>query len=368
MNDAAQMIQARSITDIQQAVVSSSKLAIRGGGTKSALCGVPVGVTRLDTQQLSGILEYQPGEYTFTALAGTPVREVEAALAEHGQYLPFDPPLVDAGSTLGGVVASGLSGSGRNRYGGVRDFIIGVRFVDGRGRVVRGGGKVVKNAAGFDLPKLMVGSLGRLGVIAEVSFKVFPRPRDFATLTVSFPSVTAALQSLQRLALGPYDLDALDLAPSVGSAPEASLWLRIGGLASVLPDRLARLRGLLGSGSVVETAEETGLWRGVREFAWIPSPDTMLVKTPVTLAVLPRLDQQLAAANAVRRYSSAGNVAWIGWMGTVASLDELLTSLGLSGLVVRGAPERPNIGVCEVSAFARRVKSALDPDARFLEL
>ena len=110
-------------------------------------------------------------------------------LAEHGQYLPFDPPLAAAGATLGGTVAAGLSGPGRYRYGGVRDFVLGVRFVDGMGNLVRGGGKVVKNAAGFDFPKLMVGSLGRLGVLAELSFKVFPQPPAFATLAVSYHGI-----------------------------------------------------------------------------------------------------------------------------------------------------------------------------------
>ena len=118
-------------------------------------------------------------EFTFTALAGTPVREIAAALAERGQYLPFDPMLREAGATLGGTVAAGLSGPGRFRYGGLRDFILGVRFVDGEGRLLRLGGKVVKNAAGFDLPKFFVGSLGRFGVLAEMTFKVFPkRGRD----------------------------------------------------------------------------------------------------------------------------------------------------------------------------------------------
>ena len=106
---------------------------------------------------LNGVLEYEPSEFTFTALAGTPVRDIAAILAERGQYLPFDPMLVGAGSTLGGTVASGLSGPGRFRFGGLRDFILGVRFVDGGGRLLRLGGKVVKNSAGFDVPKFFVG-------------------------------------------------------------------------------------------------------------------------------------------------------------------------------------------------------------------
>src|SRR5439155_368623 len=132
--------------------------------------------------RLSGIVEYEPSEFTFTALAGTPLKAIIAALAERGQYLPFDPPLADAGATLGGTIAAGLSGPGRVRFGGLRDFILGVRFVDGEGRILRMGGKVVKNAAGFDLPKFFVGSAGRFGVLAEITFKVFPRPAATRTL------------------------------------------------------------------------------------------------------------------------------------------------------------------------------------------
>src|SRR5436190_11409249 len=116
-------------------------------------------------RHLSGMMEYDPAEFTFTALAGTPLAVVQKELAGNGQYLPFDPPLAAQGATLGGTVAAGLSGPGRLRYGGVRDFIVGVQWVDGSGTVIRGGGKVVKNAAGFDFPKLFTGSLGRLGIL-----------------------------------------------------------------------------------------------------------------------------------------------------------------------------------------------------------
>ena len=109
------------------------------------------------------------------AAPATPVAEIERRLAAHGQYLPFEPPLAGCGATLGGTVASGLNGPGRYRYGGVRDFLLGGTFVDGEGRLVRGGGKVVKNAAGFYLHHLLLGSLGRLGIFVELTFKVFPR-------------------------------------------------------------------------------------------------------------------------------------------------------------------------------------------------
>src|SRR5215203_1976352 len=169
--------------EVQELVQSFPKVLAQGGKSKASLLYTAgQAVARLDMTKLTGISEYEPGEYTFTAYAGTTISEIANTLAQHGQYMPFDPPLIEQGATLGGTIAAGLSGSGRYRYGGVRDFILGVHIVDGEGRLIRGGGKVVKNAAGFDLPKLMVGSLGRLGIVISASFKVFPAPAATATL------------------------------------------------------------------------------------------------------------------------------------------------------------------------------------------
>src|SRR3954453_23855872 len=134
-----------NLTELVDAVRSTPHLLAVGAGTKPRLSAVDA--VKLSTARLCGISEYDPSEFTFTAAAGTPVREIAAALAERGQYLPFDPMLVEAGARLGVTVASGLNGPGRFRFGGVRDFILGGRFVDGAGRLMRMGGKVVKNAA-----------------------------------------------------------------------------------------------------------------------------------------------------------------------------------------------------------------------------
>ena len=270
------------------------KLIPHGAQTKPPLLATDA--ARLDMTQLTGIIEYDPGEYTFTAYAGTRLAEIAVTLAEHGQYMPFDPPLVDGGATLGGTIASGLSGSGRYRYGGLRDFILGIHFVDGQGRLVRGGGKVVKNAAGFDLPKLMVGSMGRLGVLISASFKVFPAPPTTATLQATLPSLTAALDAMARLMGGPYDLEALDLAPVHEHGNESvSLLARIGGPADVLVARLERLRSLVGNGEAV--MDDTALWSTVREFAWVDKKSA-LVKVAITPQTLGVLDHALHAAPA----------------------------------------------------------------------
>jgi len=354
-------ISPESYEEAQAAICAHDQLVVRGGGTKAALCAASDGATVLDTRRLNGIVEYTPGEFVFTAHAGTRLQEIAAALAAHGQYLPFDPPLVEQGATLGGTIAAGLSGSGRQRYGGVRDFLIGVRFVDGQGRLVHGGGKVVKNAAGFDLPKLLVGSVGRLAVIVEASFKVFPQPPAYATLRTPQPSLDAALAAIARLNGSTFDIEALDLVIE-DDAP--MLYVRQGGLATTLPARQQSLRTWLGGGEALPAAEETSFWAATGAFAWAPA-GWLLVKTPVTLATIPVLEQVLQAHNAQRRYIGGGALAWIAWPGDLAALDAFLTQLHLSGLVLWGAAASPFVGARTGASLAARVKRVLDPANRF---
>ncbi|MEJ5199280.1 MAG: FAD-binding protein, partial [Anaerolineae bacterium] len=257
-----------TIAELQAIVRDHAHVLPRGAGTKTALATASNGATPLVMTGLSGVIEYQPAEFTFTALAGTRVAEAAAILAQHGQYLPCDPLLTDVGATLGGTVAAGANGPGRYRYGGLRDFILGVRYVDGEGRLISAGGKVVKNAAGFDLPKLMVGSLGQFGVLVELTFKVFPRPEAYATLRLDLPSIEDAVAALIRLTAAPLDLDSVDLTPT---GRGATLWVRLAGLAGALPARLERLRAALGGGETVDTASEARFWRDARELAWAPA-------------------------------------------------------------------------------------------------
>jgi glycolate oxidase FAD binding subunit len=358
----------QSIEEIQTVVRDSARIVPRGGASKPALSDANQHATRLELRSLTGILEYLPGEYTFTAYGGTPLAEVEAALAENGQYLPFDPPLVRQGATLGGTVAAGLSGSGRYRYGGVRDFLIGVRFVDGQGRLVRGGGKVVKNAAGFDLPKLMVGSLGRLGILVELTFKVFPRPQTFATVRQEYTELATAIDAMHRVAAARMDIHALDiLVDAAHTRPTYILAVRLGGLEAVMQQRLAQVRTVLGGGDELSGRREEEDWFSSREFNWAPA-DCSLVKVATTPAQLPALEQHLATAPALRRYTVGGNLTWLAWPGALAGLHDALLALNLSGLVLRGAVEHPLLGAPINSGFIRRVKQALDPAGKFLEL
>lgn len=358
-------MQPNTIQELQAMVRDATALQVlpRGSGTKPALSTPPNGATPLDLAAITGVVEYEPGEFTFTARAGTPIVDVNRLLKEHGQYLPFDPLLVERGATLGGTVAAGVSGPGRYRYGGVRDFLLGVRHVDGEGQLVRSGGKVVKNAAGFDIPKLMVGSLGQLGVLVELTFKVFPEPEAYSTLELDCPKLDEALQALYRLTASQLDFISLDLEPTPQGA---TLWVRIGGLASALAARMERVRGLIG-GEVVNGADEETLWRKARELEWAP-PGWSLVKVPVTPGRITALEQSLSSKLSLRRYCGGGQVGWIALPESPQVLDSLLTSQGLSGLAILGTPGHPRLGVRTGEPLARRVKDALDPVRRFVEV
>lgn len=184
-------------------------LRIRGGGTKD-FYGNPSRGELLDVSGHRGILNYEPTELVITARGGTPLAEIEAALAEQGQCLPFEPPdfgTESAMSAIGGVVAAGLSGSRRMSAGSVRDYVLGVKLLDGRARELSFGGQVMKNVAGYDVSRLVAGSLGTLGVILEVSLKVLPRPAADETLRLPMDEA-AALALLSRWAAQPLPIAA----------------------------------------------------------------------------------------------------------------------------------------------------------------
>ena len=329
----------------------------RGGGTKPALSTAVNGASSLELEGLRGIVRYDPEELTLTALAGTPVRELAEALAGNGQHLPFDPPLSAAGATLGGVVASGTSGPGRHRHGGVRDFVVGARFLDGTGELIMGGGQVVKNAAGFDLPKLLVGSLGRLAVIVELSLKVLPAPPAWGTVRADVGELEAALEATARLGAAGFDIEALDLEPP------GRLWVRLGGPVDGLERRLARVEESLGlAAERLLGADEAEPWSVARELDWAPA-GTHLAKLATTPGRIVELEASLAPAGAARRYSAGCHLCWVAWPGErpASSLDSIARELALSGVWLTGSPDSPLLGVAGGGAFAARVRRGLDP-------
>ncbi len=340
-------------TELAEAVRAAPKAIVVGAGTKPRLAAVPDGFARISTAHLRGIVEYDPSEFTFTALAGTPLKEIVAALAERGQYLPFDPLLATAGATLGGTIAAGLSGPGRLRFGGLRDFILGVQFVDGGGRLLRMGGKVVKNAAGFDLPKFFVGSLGRFGALAEVTFKVFPRPAATRTLRLDAKDAAAKGEMLSVAARARWEVDALD-AP----LEEPAIYARIGGPAEALDALAAEMTGKF-PGSTMTSGDGAYLWQSVGGFSWTHSGGT-LVKVALTPAQVAEFITTVRAQTGARGWVSAGgNVGYVS-MPPGAALPALpWPAMTLRGDAALWPGQRPRF---EIMAA---VKTALDPDGRF---
>ena len=175
---------------IADAAAAKRALRIRGGGTKD-FYGAEMRGDVCDVAPYRGIVAYEPKELVLTVRAGTPLAEVEAALAAERQMLPFEPPHFGAGATIGGTVAAGLSGPRRAYAGAARDFVLGTRIVNGKGEDLAFGGRVIKNVAGYDVSRLMTGALGTLGVITEISFKVLPRPPAEATLAFELAEADA---------------------------------------------------------------------------------------------------------------------------------------------------------------------------------
>jgi glycolate oxidase FAD binding subunit len=367
-----------SLDEVQAFVCAHQKVLPRGGGTKPALSTPPTGVASLDLSLLTGIQEYEPAEFTFTALAGTRLDTVSRILTEHGQCLPFDPPLVARGATLGGTVAAGLSGPGRYQFGGVRDFLLGVRYIDGEGQLIKGGSRVVKNAAGYDLPKLMVGSLGQFGVLVELTFKVLPQPEATLTALQHFSGLDEALQTIYRLAMSPLDPNAVELEVEDALLPAAGeprggyrLVVRLTGLESALPARLDQLKALVNqAGAAMELlrgSEENQVWKRIREMEWILS-GWALVKVSLTPRRIPDLEAALAGMKSLRRYSAGGQLLWMATPDPIQALHERLSEHGFSGLVVFGPPDLTRLGVRTGAAFEQRVKKALDPSDRFVKV
>ncbi len=246
---------------------AAGPLVVRGGGTRGV--GRPVTGEVLETSGVAGITLYEPGALTLVAGAGTPMAEIEAALAAERQRLPFEPGdmrglLGTSGeSTIGGVVAANASGPRRVQAGACRDSLIGVRFVDGAGNVVKNGGRVMKNVTGYDLVKLMAGSWGTLGVLSEVSFKVLPVPATQATVLVRGVALTDAAAAMAAAVGSPFEVSGAAWSEADG------VMLRIEGFAASVSYRAGRLRELLrrfGEIEVEGDAEAVAArWRAVRD-------------------------------------------------------------------------------------------------------
>ncbi|WP_225781924.1 glycolate oxidase subunit GlcE [Xenophilus sp. Marseille-Q4582] len=261
------------IDRIRAASADGTPLVIRGGGSKD-FYGEPVQGALLDTRALTGVLSYEPSELVVTVRAGTPLAELEAVLAQQNQCLPFEPPHFawqgdGASATVGGMVAAGLSGPARASVGCVRDYVLGVGLINGRGEQLQFGGQVMKNVAGYDVSRVLAGSLGTLGLITELSLKVLPLAPAEATLefTCTQAEALALLNGWggQPLPLNASAWIAEAAAPDApDSAPRPGvLWLRLRGAVAAVESACRSLGGLGGQLRAPEQAQP--VWAALRD-------------------------------------------------------------------------------------------------------
>jgi glycolate oxidase FAD binding subunit len=307
-----------SLSDFQQRIRSAAErgvpLRLRGGGSKDFYGNEPRGEV-LDTRGYGGIVDYEPSELVVTARCGTPLADVEAALAERGQCLPFEPPHFGA-ATFGGCVASGLSGPRRVAAGALRDFVLGVKLIDGNGRLLQFGGQVMKNVAGYDISRLAAGSLGTLGLIAEASLKVLPRPATETTLQQEMAQADA-LRAMNRWAGQPLAISAMAWFDGV-------LSVRLSG-AEVAVESARRAVG------GQEIADGADFWRAIRE----QSHDFFSCATLWRIAV-PSVTPPLELAGA-QFVEWGGGLRWLSSSASAAEIRAAARRAGGHATLFRGA-------------------------------
>ncbi|MGR3416749.1 glycolate oxidase subunit GlcE [Paracoccus sp. (in: a-proteobacteria)] len=241
------------------------RLRIAGGGTRVEMT---MNRPRLNTAGLSGVVTYEPGEMTLIARAGTPLPDIQSMLAAEGQALAFEPPDMrsvlgtEGTPTIGGVVAANASGPRRLRAGACRDHLLGVRFVDGQGRMLKNGGRVMKNVTGLDLSKLLAGSFGTLGVLTQVALKTLPLAPASATLAFHGLDVTDAVRISSQALATPFEV-------SGAAFRDGAAFLRIEGLDRQVAYRRDRLAAMFGDRriEVLDAGETARLWRDLRDVA-----------------------------------------------------------------------------------------------------
>ncbi|MXN48214.1 FAD-binding protein [Shinella kummerowiae] len=378
---------------VHVAALTKSAVVIRGGGTRS-LHATPEGTDVLSARGLNGIVAYNPAEMTMTARAGTPLETVEAALAEKRQMLAFEPNDLRAAlgtsgiPTIGGVFATNASGPRRFVAGAARDSLLGVRFVNGRGEVVKAGGRVMKNVTGLDLAKLLAGSHGSLALLTEVTFRLLPVPETAATIVVSnLNDAEAAAAMATAMSMSVEVSGAAHLPESVrgrfvgGALPDgAATVLRLEGLAAsvaVRAEKLGAAMARFGAVSQIEAETTRRLWREIRDAA--PYADG----TPRPLwrvSVAPIAGQQLVAALRLETgvdafYDWQGGLVWLRMESDpeAALLRRYIKAVGGGHTtLLRARPEvlaatetvQPQSDA--VAALSARVKASFDPNALFV--
>jgi glycolate oxidase FAD binding subunit len=340
-----------SLDDFRDRIVSASAtrtpLRLVGGCTKDWYGGALAG-TPLDTRGYAGIVDYEPTELVITARCGTPLAEIERVLAAERQMLAFEPPRCGPASTIGGVVAAGLSGPRRATAGALRDFVLGAQLVDGNGALLTFGGQVMKNVAGYDVSRLLAGSLGTLGLIAQVSLKVLPVPLCETTLRFELDEI-AALRMLNAWGGQPLPLSATCWQAGV-------LTVRLSGADAAIAAALRRL-----GGERLDAAAP--FWNGLRDqtHAFFDTPSLWRLSVPSATSALVLGGEQLI--------EWGGALRWL--RDARASADDIRRTVAAAGghaTLYRAADKSPGAFHPLAPAIARiheRLRATFDPAGIF---
>lgn len=365
---------------IAAAHAAGEPLAIEGNGSKRELLRPVQAARSLTTRGLSGITLYRPQELIVSALAGTPLPEIEAALAEKGQHLIAEPPMLaglfGAGRvpTIGGLVATNLSGPRRIMGGAMRDHVMGIRAVTGTGEVFRSGGRVLKNVTGLDLCKLLTGAHGTLGVITEVTLKVLPAPASSGSLALRVADLATGVRALSAGLGSPYGVSGAALLPSGGVAGLAGplALLRIEEFAESVAYRLGRLReALAGFGEAALLGEDASLaaWQAVREAEPLgAAPEEAVWR----VSVKPSAGPGVVAASGLDKalLDWGGGLVWLAGPARPEQHARVVAATEAAGgaFTLFRAPEPLRAAVAvlpeeppALAAIGRRVKAVLDP-------
>ncbi|MCZ0813814.1 MAG: FAD-binding protein [Pseudomonadota bacterium] len=300
------------------AILAGAKAPFRvqGGGTRPI--GGPREGVALATRRLSGITLYEPGALTMVARAGTPLAEIESTLAAEGQRLAFEPMdhrgvLGTTGEpTIGGVFGANVSGPRRIQAGAARDFLLGVRFVDGRGQIIRNGGRVMKNVTGYDLVKLMAGSFGTLGVLTELSFKVLPGAKSAGTVAITGLDDATAIAALSRALASPFEVSGAAHLPGGGNDAARTL-IRLEGSQASVAYRAGRLQEALAQFGDARFDHDgdavAGVWRDLRDLRPFHGREGDVWRVSVKPSDAPGIVAALPGAEAI--YDWGGGLVWL---------------------------------------------------------
>ncbi len=370
--------------EVTRAHAAREPLCIEGRGTKRAMLRPVQAARTLSTRNLTGIVLYRPTELMIRARAGTPIPEIEAALAENNQQIIAEPPDLTAmfsasePATLGGMVSTNLSGPRRIMWGAMRDHVLGIRAVTGEGEVFRSGGRVLKNVTGLDLCKLLTGAHGTLGVLTEVTLKVLPRAEATGTLAIRVPDVARGVASLSAALGSPYGVSGaallLDGHAAMGLSGIVAL-ARIEDFRESVTYRMAKLRAelaSLGEASLLETEASHGLWRAIRDAEPLgATPEDAIWRLSVAPSAAPGAVAALRAAfEAKLLLDWGGGLIWVAGPAEERAHGAVMQAAAAahgSFTLFRGPaslsahvpvlPEEPP----PLAAIARRVKATLDP-------